>query len=300
MKPKLMSILIALLAVYIFWGATYLGMKIAIDTIPPFIMAGVRFIIAGIILYTVAIFNGVKKPGLEEWKEAGIVGILLLLGGNGVVAWAEQKVPSGIASLLLATVPLWIILFNWLGGKKEKPTPSVIIGIILGILGMGVLVWHSGTDQHLDLLGVIALLMAAISWSWGSIYSLTAKLPKSPMLSTAMQMLVGGGALLFLSFFMGNWSKLNISQISFSSYLALGYLIVFGSIAGYSAYIWLLKNAEPALASTYAFVNPIVAVFLGWLIVGEELTVNSLLSAVIIVASVAIITVFREPKKAEE
>ncbi len=296
---RLIVIIVALLSVYIFWEGTYLGMKVAIETIPPFIMAGTRFLIAGGVFYTIARLKGEKRPKVEEWKGAGIVGALMLMCGNGVVAWAEQRVPSAIASLLVATVPLWIILFNWLGRNRKKPNIGVIVGILLGFSGIYVLVLHSGgtNSKGIDTIGILALLLASISWSAGSLYSRSAKLPKSPMLSTAMQMVVGGVLLSIASFFLGDWSKMHLFEISIRSCIAFGYLIVFGSIIGYSAYIWLLKNAEPSLVSTYAFVNPIIAVFLGWFLANEQLTVNSLVAAVIIIPAVIFITIFREKPK---
>ncbi|WP_379135349.1 EamA family transporter [Paenibacillus sp. sgz500958] len=296
---KLAVTLIALISLYIFWGGTYLGMKVAIETIPPFIMAGVRFLMAGTILYFVARIKGDPRPSRLEWRGAGIVGALLLLGGNGVVAWAEQRVPSAIASLLVATVPLWIIMFNWLGGSRKKPNTGVILGVVSGFLGIAVLVLHSGgsSDQGMDVVGILALLFASISWSIGSLYSRTAKLPDSPLLSTALQMIVGGILLIVLSLFLEDWSALHLSDISLRSYLAFGYLVLFGAIVGYTAYIWLLKNADPTWVSTYAFVNPMVAVALGWFIAGEQLPANSLISAVLIITAVIVITVYGKKQK---
>lgn len=291
-------VIIALLSVYIFWGGTYLGMKVAIETMPPFWMAGTRFLIAGGVLYVLARMQGEGRPSAREWRGAGIVGALLLLGGNGMVAWAEQRVPSAIASMLVATVPLWIIAFNWAGSRKA-PGIGTIAGVILGFTGIVILVSHTGgeSDKSLDAIGLITLVIASICWSAGSMYSRRARLPKSPMMSTAVQMLVGGALLLIASYFTGDWSKLHLSDISLRSYLALGYLIFFGSICGYTAYIWLLKNADPTWVSTYAFVNPIVALFLGWCLADEQLTVNSLAASVIIIAAVIVITVFgRKPQ----
>ncbi|MDF2926176.1 MAG: multidrug transporter [Paenibacillaceae bacterium] len=298
-SSRLWVIAAALVAVYIFWGGTYLGMKVAIETIPPFIMAGVRFLTAGGLLYAAARLKGVPHPAPGEWKQAGIVGALLLLGGNGVVAWAEQKVPSAIASLLVATVPLWIILLNWTGGSRKRPSPGVILGMLLGMAGLAVLVWNSGgtSGSGLSTLGFVALLLASISWAFGSLYSRTAKLPSSPLMSTAVQMLAGGALLMIMSLLLGDWSKLQVELISLRSLAALGYLILFGSVIGYTAYIWLLKNADPAWVSTYAFVNPIVAVFLGWFLGNEQLGANSLASAAIIIAAVIIITVFGRKRK---
>lgn len=298
-NSKLLMIGIALCAVYLFWGGTYLGMKVAIETMPPFIMAGIRFLVAGGVLYAVARIQDRTPPSLTEWRNAGIVGALLLLGGNGIVAWAEQRVPSSIASLLVATVPLWMIVFNWVGSRK-KPNIGVILGVTLGFVGIILLVWQAGGGNNtngFDFIGIAALILASVSWSAGSLFSRTAKLPSSPLLSTALQMIVGGLLLIIFSFFLGDWSKLHVTQISFRSYIALGYLIVFGSIFGYTAYIWLLKHAEPALVSTYAFVNPVVAVSLGWFLADEQLGSHSLAAAIVIIAAVVIITVSGRKKK---
>lgn len=294
-KPKTLIIVLALVSVYLFWGGTYLGMKIAIETMPPFLMAGIRFSIAGWILYNIHRLKGEKRPTFQEWRGAGIVGALLLLGGNGAVAWAEQKVPSSIASLLVATVPLWIAAFSYLGGAK-KPNIGSLVGIALGLCGIVTLVWKSNgsSSQTINFIGIVALLFASISWSAGSMYSRKAKLPASPLLSTGVQMIVGGALLLIASLFHGDFQKFHPFQISLRSYIAFGYLIIFGSIIGYTAYIWLLKKVEPTLVSTYAFVNPIVAVILGWLIAGEHIGANVLIAACIIIIAVIVITIFRD------
>ncbi|MDF2683046.1 MAG: multidrug transporter [Brevibacillus sp.] len=292
---KLFAVTLALLTVYLFWGGTYLGMKVAIESMPPFIMAGVRFLLAGMVLFLIGRWKGAEMPRAAEWRGAGIIGALLLLGGNGVVAWAELRLPSAIASLLVATVPLWILVFNWVGGSRQKPTVGVMAGILFGLAGVAVLVVHPGgaDNQGVDTIGILALLFASICWSFGSLYSRTAKLPASPLMSTALQMIVGGVLLGIASIFFDDWTKLRVTEISLRSWIALGYLIVFGSIIAYTAYIWLLKNAEPSLVSTYAFVNPIVAVFLGWLLADEQLTTQSWVAAAMIIAAVAIITIFR-------
>lgn len=293
-ERKTVTKYLALFMVYLFWGGTYLGMRLAIQTIPPFIMAGIRFLTAGSILYLWATLSGAAQPRLEHWKNGAIVGILLLLTGNGLVVWAEQTVSSGIASLLVATVPLWIILIEWFWNKQRGINLGIILGIALGFTGIIILVYHSFTAMdHRDMnpVGMIALLLASLSWAAGSMYSRQARLPDSPLMSTAIQMLVGGALLLIFGTFLGEWSQFTITQISTRSWVALGYLIFFGSILGYNAYIWLLKNAEPVLVSTYAFVNPIVAVLLGWVLAGERLTANSLVAAVVIISAVVIITV---------
>ncbi|MET3290766.1 UNVERIFIED_CONTAM: drug/metabolite transporter (DMT)-like permease [Brevibacillus sp. OAP136] len=297
-SSKYSVIIIALLSVYLFWGGTYLGIKVAVETMPPFIMAGFRFFVAGCVLYAIAHAQGHSRPSLTEWKNAGIVGALLLLGGNGAVAWAEQKVPSAIASLLVATVPLWILLFQSVGTNRLKPSKGVIAGMGLGFLGIAVLVLQPGGTgtRAMDTLGILALLLGSISWSAGSLFSRRATLPASPLMSTALQMIGGGILLAIASFFLDDWSSFHISAISLRSYLALAYLIVFGSIIAYTAYIWLLKNAEPTWVSTYAFVNPVVAVFLGWFAANEQLAPRAWVAAAIIIAAVVIITLFRSSK----
>lgn len=280
-------------------------MKVAVESMPPFLMAGARFFTAGVVLYLLSRLGGARRPMLKEWRSAAIVGALLLLGGNGVVAWAEQRVSSSVASLIVAAVPVWILLIGWLGRGGKRPGAGVIAGIVLGFLGIAVLVLQpgqgSGGGPSLDIIGIIALLAASISWAAGSMYSRGARLPGSPLMSTAAQMLTGGVLLMIFSVFTGDWSQLNIAQITGRSYLAFGYLVVFGSVIAYTAYIWLLKNAEPTLVSTYAFVNPVVAVLLGWLLAGEQLTAGTWISAAIIIASVAVVTVFRgRPVKVQD
>lgn len=299
-KKRTQMIILSLLSVYLFWGGTFFGMKVAIETIPPFLMAGTRFAIAGIFLFFLAKGMGASKPTLLQWRETGIVGALLLLGGNGFVALAEQRVDSGIASLIVATIPLWVILFNWIGGQKRRPTRGVVFGIFLGFSGIAVLVLQpekGSSSNGLDLIGMAILLFAAISWSFGSLYSVRAKFPESRLLTTAMQMLVGGALLLFLSFFLGDWKEFSLSDVNMRSSLAMGYLIVFGSIVSYNAYIWLLRNVDPSWVSTYAFINPVVAVFLGYMWGGERLSSQSIIGALIIITAVAIITLYRERNK---
>ncbi len=294
-RPSGARIALALCSVYLFWGGTYLGMKYAIQTMPPFLMAGLRFIVAGWILYANMRIKGEPRPSFAEMRNAGITGILLLVLGNGVVAMAEQQVPSAIASVLIATVPLWITGITYLTDRK-KPGIGSMVGIVMGLVGVGVLVWNPGSlsDHPVNTWGIIAILFAALAWSIGSIVSRKTKLPKAPLLSTAVQMIVGGSVLLLVAAFHGDFTNFHFSQVSQSSWLAMGYLVVFGSLLGYTAYIWLFRNAEPSVATTYAYVNPIVAMLLGWLVAGEQLGANAIIAAAIIIASVIVITLFRD------
>lgn len=302
------NILIALLCVYLFWGGTYLGMQYAIQSIPPFLMAGARFALAGTILYVIMRLKGEKRPTWRQWRNGGIVASLLLLGGNGVVAFAEQVVPSSIASLLIAMVPLWIAGISYLT-ERRKPTLGALLGILLGLFGIVVLVWRSDANngaQPLHIPGIIAILFASLSWATGTVVSKHVQLPKAPLLSTGMQMMIGGGLLLLVSLFHGDFHGFSLAAVTNASWLAFGYLVLFGSLVGFTAYIWLFKHADPFIASTYAYVNPIVAIFLGWLIAGEQIGLNVLIAAAIIITSVIIITRFRaeaastaQPQRAE-
>jgi len=282
----------ALLIVYFVWGSTYLGIRIAVQTIPPFLMAGTRFLIAGLAVYLYSRLRGAARPRKEHWIDAGIVGALLLVGGNGIVSWAEQLVSSSIAALLLATMPFWMILMGLLGKGGRRPSAVVAGAVGLGFVGIAVLVLPSGSGVGpVSLVGVAALLGSSFFWALGSMYSRRARLPGSPLLAVGMQMLVAGALLIVTSGLCGEWSRFHLAQVSAPSVFSLGYLVLFGSIIAYSAYIWLLRNADHTLVSTYAFVNPIVAVFLGWLLAGEQLTPRSLCATGIIVLSVVIITI---------
>lgn len=288
-----MPIVTALLAVYIFWGGTYLAMKLAIETLPPFIMAGIRFIIAGAMVYVWQIGQGVEKPTMIHWKNATIVGGLLLLGGNGSIVWAEQMVSSGIAAIIVAIVPLWMTLLAWVWQGGERPRGMVFVGLVLGFMGIILLVKNSGgevANTTSQWFGYIALVFASISWATGSIYSRVAKLPTAPFMAIAMQMLMGGLLCLLFGLAMGEASRFDLAQVSLHSLLSLGYLILFGSIIGFSAYIWLLKVADPTMVSTYAYVNPVVAVILGWIVAGEQMTMQDAVGALVILLAVIIIT----------
>jgi drug/metabolite transporter (DMT)-like permease len=283
-----------LLAVYIFWGGTYLAMKFAIETMPPFMMAGIRFMTAGAIVYGWQVYRGISRPTGTHWKNAAIVGGLLLLGGNGGVVWAEQMVSSGIAAIIVATVPLWMALIAWLWQGGSRPNGMVMSGLLIGFMGIILLVKSSGgsdlSGTTTPWVGYAALVAASLSWAIGSIYSRIAKLPEAPLLAIAMQMLTGGFFCLVFGIITGEGARFDVTAISLQSALALGYLIFFGSIVGFSAFIWLLKAADPTIASTYAYVNPIVAVILGWALAGEQMTLQAALAALIIVISVVMIT----------
>ncbi len=295
----------AFAAIYIFWGSTYLAIKYAIETLPTFLMAGSRFLIAGSILYVWARLSpDYEKPSFAHWRTSFIVGTLLLLGGNGGVVLAEHYISSSLAALLVATEPFWIVLLSWLWLGGNRPNWKVALGLLVGFVGVYLLIGGQSSTAAVandsgQMLGAFLVMFGAFCWALGSIYGVRATTPKSSLLTSGMQMLSGGFVLLLVGIFSGEWSKFNVADVSTNSWLAFVYLIIFGSIVGFTAYSWLLKVAPPSLVATYAYVNPVVAVFLGWIIAGESLTMQMLIGAGIIVGSVALITSNSEGKKVD-
>ena len=287
-----MRVAIAFAAIYLIWGSTYLAIRFAIETLPPFSMAAVRFTVAGGILYAIA-RPRTERPTKLNWVSAGVVGTLLLAGGNGGVVWAEQWVPSGLAALIVATVPLWMVLFDWLFAGGARPSRTLMAGLLLGLSGVGLLMSSTelGAQSREGLLGGFAVLGASISWAAGSIYARKAALPRSPFLATAMQMIVGGFVLSLMAAIAGEGGELHLSAFSLKSMLALVYLIVFGALIAFTAYIWLLGVSTPARVSTYAYVNPAVAVLLGWLLASERLDARAAVAVLIILSAVALVSV---------
>ena len=295
-KKRIIVMVAAFAAIYIFWGSTYLAIKYAIETLPPFLMAGVRFFVAGVILMIWARFRkDYERPKAVHWKTSFIVGAFLLLVGNGAVVYAEHHISSSLAALLIATEPFWIVILSWLWLKKSRPNSKVILGLVVGFFGVWLLISGQpvssfASADSMQGLGTIVVILAALSWAIGSIYGLRSPVPKSAILMAGMQMFAGGLILLVVSLFLGEWSSFSIAEVSANSWFGLIYLIVFGSLIGFTAYSWLMRNAEPAMVATYAYVNPIIAVLLGWLIAGESFTGQMLIGAGVIVGSVVLIT----------
>jgi drug/metabolite transporter (DMT)-like permease len=288
-------IIIAFAAVYLVWGSTYLAIRFAIESLPPFLMAGARFFIAGLILYAFArLKNKDPRPAKQHWISASIIGGLFLCGGNGGVVWAEQFVPSGMASLFIATIPFWVVILGWLWHRTKRPAAGVLGGILLGFFGVWLLVAPQTGAQPVHGGGVAVLLTAAFLWSVGAVYAKKAPLPQSSLLTTGMEMIAGGGILMLLGTLTGEFSGFQPQAFTMKSVMAFVYLIVFGSLIGFTAFSWLLKAVGAAKTSTYAFVNPLVAVFLGWSLGGEALTAQTVMATVIIVASVVAITIYHK------
>ncbi len=285
-------VLAAFTAVYIVWGSTYLAIRYSVATIPPFLMVGTRFIVSGAILYLWARWRGSPRPSTREWRDAAIAGGLMLCFGNGAVSWAEQHVASGPAALLVAVVPLWMVLIDWAGPRGERPSARVMVGIVVGLMGLFVLVNPSATSSRDGVAAGAAtvLVLSSLGWAAGSVYNRYGERPRSAAMSTGMQMLAGSAALLAISAAVGEPRGFHLSAVSGASWAGWVYLVTFGSLVGFTAYIYLLQAVSPAKASTYAYVNPLVAVFLGWAIAGEPVTARTMIAAAIILGAVAMIT----------
>lgn len=306
-KKNLIVLIAAFAAVYIFWGSTYLAIKYTIETLPPFLTAGARFAFAGSILFLWArLSRDYERPKLVHWKTAFIVGTFLLLGGNGGVVLAQHFISSSLSALLVATEPLWIVLLSWLWLRTGRPTWKVALGLLIGFVGVWLLIGGqpaSGGNEASgfgQLIGTFAVLGGALSWATGSIYGLKSPTPKSSLMTAGMQMMAGSLSLLIVGLLRGEWAVFDPSAISSNSVFALFYLIIFGSLIGFTAYSWLLKNAQPSMVATYAYVNPVIAVLLGWGIAGESLTSQMLIGAFIIIVSVALITANKKSKNTDE
>jgi drug/metabolite transporter (DMT)-like permease len=292
-EPKRFKIVIAFIALYLIWGSTYLGIRFAIETIPPFLMAGIRFFIAGLIMFAIAQTQGSLKSTWRDWRTALIVGACLLLGGNGGVTLSEKYIDSGLAAVMVATVPIYIALLGWLTGLAPRPKPIVWLGLTGGFLGVAILLApalkSSSVTGSNSTIGMSILLLSSFIWSAGSLYASASKSANSPFLAAAQQMVCGGTLLILAGFIIGEPRRFHLSAISTLSLGAFVYLVLIGGIIGYFSYAWLLRNCQPAKVATYAYVNPMVAVLLGWAFAGEVLTIRSLFAAILITGSVALV-----------
>ena len=290
-KASTPALIAAFAAVYIIWGSTYLAIKFAVETLPPFSMAGARFGLAGVILYAWSRSRpGTPAPTGEQWRTSIIVGGFMLFGGNGAVVWAEQYVASGLVALLVGTLPLWMVILDWLAGG-ERPTLFLMCGIAMGMFGIALLVGGEGVagTSPLALAGGLVVITGSFLWAAGSIWSRGAPRPPSPLLGSGMQMIAGGAMLFVLGAVLGEWASFDPGSVSSRSLLALAYLTMFGSIVAFSAYVWLLRVTSAARVSTYAYVNPVVALILGWGLANEPITPRTLLAAGVILTSVMMI-----------
>jgi len=296
--PRLASttqLVMGFAAIYLIWGSTYLGIRFAVETIPPFLMMGIRHSVAGIVVFAWARWRGAGAPALKQWLWAAIAGALLFLGGHGVLAWAEQKVPSGLAALLCATLPLWTVLLARVDATERRIGVKAWAGIFLGFGGVALLIGPDALRQRLDLLAAAGVLSSALLWAVGTSYTRKVQLPSSKILSAAMQMICGGALLVLVSALSGEAGHARIHHVTARSVFALAYLIVFGSIVAFTVYTWLVSVSSPSMVSTYAYVNPVIAVFLGWALANEALGARTLIATVVIVAGVILVSTRRKP-----
>ncbi len=289
-RPSTAKVVAAFAAVYVFWGSTYLGIRFSIETLPPFFTQGVRFALAGAVLYAWARWKGNAAPTHREWLGAAITGGLLFVGGTGAVVWAERYLPSGVAALVVATEPMSFVLIEAVRHRR-MPKGLVLSGLALGTAGLAVLVGPGellGAGRY-NVGAILVLVAGTFAWAGGSLFSRGSRLPSSPVMATSATLLTGGTLVATVALAAGELSRFDPAAVSTKSIVATLYLFVFGSLVGFSAYLWLLRVSTASRVSTYAYVNPIVAVFLGWALAGEELTPRVFVAAAVIVGAVAVI-----------
>jgi drug/metabolite transporter (DMT)-like permease len=289
-RATTLRIWIALSAVYLIWGSTYLAIRFAVETIPPFLSAAARFTLSGVFLYLWRRLAGDPNPTPVEWRNAAIIGIFLLVGGNGGVVWAVQFIPSSLAALLVATVPLWMILFDGFRPGGERPVQTALIGILIGFCGAVMLIGWTANQASVDNLhGAIVVLVASCLWAIGSIFGKASALPSSPLLTTGIEMMVGGSVLALISYAFGEFTNFDWPSVSQRSLSAWMYLTLVGP-AAFISYAWLLRVAPIPLVATYSYVNPLVAITLGYFLGKEMITLRILLAAGLIVGSVVLVS----------
>jgi drug/metabolite transporter (DMT)-like permease len=305
--PSRALVIAAFAAIYLIWGSTYLAIKYAIETVPPFLMTGVRFLVAGGVLYAWALFTAARHPAaarppepgltMRQWRDAFVVGALLIVGGTALVGWAELSVPSGITSLILATTPLWMVMLESIMESRQVPTPRVLAGVAVGILGLGILIGPSllNRGHGTDLLGVVGLILAALAWSGGAMYSRRSAIPGSPARATGMQMIAGAFLSMLCGFAIGEHHQFSWAAVTASSVIALAYLVLVGALVGFTAYLWLMRVSTPSRVATHAYVNPVVAVLLGWAILSEPFSQRTGIAMAVIV--VAVVLIVSAPKR---
>lgn len=300
-RPSTARLVLAWAAVYLIWGSTYLGIRFAIESIPPLLMAGSRHLLAGLLLFAWSrLWQRVPNPGRQDWTRAAGLGLLMLVTANGATTWAEQLVPSGLTALIVCTSALWLVLLNWLWLGAVRPGARTVVGLIAGFGGVALLVvpGNFAGSEHVSLLGALVLTGAALSWSVGSIYAIKLPRPRFPTLFVSQQMIVAGAVLLVVAALTGELHGFAPSAISSTSAAAYLYLAVFGSLISYSAYFWLIRHTTPDRLATISYVNPLVAVILGWALAGESLSLRILLAAAVILCAVGLITSTRmQPRR---
>ncbi len=295
-RPPTLHLVLAWAAVYLIWGSTYLGIRFAIESIPPFLMAGSRHLLAGLLLFAWSrLVRSAPRPTRQDWVRAAGLGLLMLVAANGATTWAEQLVPSGLTALIVCTSALWLVLLNWLWLGAVRPGIRTVVGIVAGFAGVALLVvpGNFAGSEHVDLLGAVVLTGAALSWSVGSIYAIKLPRPRHQTLFVSQQMIIAGAVLLLIAAVTGEFHGFTLAGVSTTSATAYLYLAVFGSLISFSAYFWLIRHTTPDRLATISYVNPLVAVILGWALAGESLSLRILLAAAVILLAVGLITTTR-------
>jgi drug/metabolite transporter (DMT)-like permease len=287
----------AFAAVYLIWGSTFLAIRIGDESFPPLLVAGIRHFTFGLIAFPILLWKTKPRPTWAEWRSTTVTGFLLLAVGNGGVCLAEERVPSGVAALLVATVSLWMVLIDWLRPEGTRPVPRVIVGLVLGFAGLALLVGPKdlGGSGRIDPVGVVILGIGSFAWACGSIYAKHSHMPSSPLMGSAMQSLTGGAILWIVGGLTGEIGALHLAAVSSRSWMAVTYLVCFGSMIGFSSYLYILKHSTATRVATYAFVNPIVALFLGWLFLHEAITLRTILASAVILAAVLLVITAPHP-----
>ena len=290
-RPRLnrAAVVFSFLSIYLIWGSTYLAIRYAVETIPPLYTAGLRHLAAGTILLAWCLAKRLR-PTWAQIRASIVIGFLFFLIGHGTLHWAEQKVPSGFASLLIASEPIWVFLLSAIAARQWRLNGTLLAGILLGFGGVGLLMGHSALNSGPGVfVGSLAVVLGALSWSAGIVYSRRSHLSGHPLLLSALSLLAGSVQLLLAGTVVGEYRGFSFASVSLRSWLALGYLILFGSVVAFTAYNWLLEHYSPTLVATHTYVNPIVAVLLGWLFAGEAVTLNVLLSTVLVIGAVMLV-----------
>jgi drug/metabolite transporter (DMT)-like permease len=296
MQPKphtsTWKILLAFAIIYLVWGSTFLAIRVGVREVPPFLLAAIRFLLAGLFLYGWAVIRGERSPSRRQWMSAVLIGLLIFVMDYGLLFWAEQRVPSGVAAVILALIPAFMALSEILLLRTQKLTIPLALALLIGLAGVAVLMSHSLNlvGEPIDKAGAAALIVAALSWSIASILTRKIPLPPSKVMSSGAQMLAGGVLLALTAAIRGEFHNFDPLAVSRSAWLALLYLIVAGSIVGYNAYMWLLDHESPTKVGTYAYVNPVVAVIFGYFLGGEQLGLRTILGTLFVLTSVIVIT----------
>ncbi|MGB9233045.1 MAG: EamA family transporter [Terriglobales bacterium] len=305
-RPASWKLLLAFGIIYLVWGSTFLAIRIGVREVPPFLLAGIRFCVAGIVLFAWMRARGTPLPTRREWASASVVAVLIFVGDYGLVFWSERRVPSGIAAVMLATIPLFMALSEIVFLRTQRLTARLAFALLIGLGGVAVLVSHSFGlgEEPVNPYGALALVIAACSWSGAAVLLRKLPLPASKPMSSAAQMLLGGVWLAITSTALGEFRGFDVRAVSRGAWLALAYLIVAGSIIAYTAYVWLLHHESPTKVGTYAYVNPVIAVAIGYFLGGEGIGPRTLLGMLLVLVSVVVITTTRvkkpEPVRLEE